>query len=115
MQIAPVADGTLRIEEAFANGLNFQDIESVCQNFDQLDQNLAVRQELRKRYGRRKENFFSFVEIALHRHRLVHHAEKYWDYDLQSLRKDLAFCEVLIRHIYRSIANRKNWVGEKPF
>jgi len=116
LDLVGVADGTMRVEQAFANGLNFQEVDAICRNFDQLDQSLAIRQELRKRHGRRKENFFSFMErIANHRHRFVHHAEKYIDYDLQSLKRDLAFCELLIHRIYKVTTHKKGWTYEKPF
>lgn len=115
VDLVEISQGTLRIEEAYANSLNFQNAKYICENFDKLDQSLCIRQTLSKKHGRRKESFFEFVErISSQRHEYVHHGEKRWDYDMSCFKKDSEFCEMLIKSVYKLITQKKNWEYEEP-
>lgn len=110
-----MSENELRVEYAFDKSLNFQNIKRICENFDRLDKNLAIRQEVMKKYGRRNESLYDFIErVANHRHRYVHHSEKDLDYDMRSLKRDIKYCELLICSIYKAIAKHNKWTYEKP-
>lgn len=109
--LTEIANGGLRVEKAFANGLNFQNAENIYKNFDSLEVTLGIRKKLEQKYGRRKESFHDFIKrISFSRHRYVHHLEKYTFYGLNDLKKDIKFCELMIREIYKNIANKKGWI-----
>ncbi len=113
--LAEISQGILRIEEAYANSLNFQNAKCICENFDRLEQALCIRQTLNKKHGRKKESFFEFIErISSQRHEYVHHGTKRWDYDMSSFKKDSEFCEIMIKAIYKAITQKKNWEYEEP-
>jgi hypothetical protein len=110
-----IGQEALRIEEAYANTLNFQNAKYICENFDKLDQSLCIKQTLIKRHGRTKETFFEFIErISAQRHAYLHHGEKCWEYDMKSVSKDAKFCQTLIKTIYKSVTQKKKWPYEEP-
>jgi len=111
-----VSKGDMRIEEAFAHSLNFQNVKSICETFDRLDQQLGIRQAIAKKHGRRKESFQQFIErIANHRHKTMHRNIQDLYYDLDFLKKDVLFCKILILSIYKNIVAKKHWVYEEPW
>jgi hypothetical protein len=111
-----ISEGTLRVEEAFANTLNFQGVKAICENFDRLDQGLGIRQAINKKHGRRKESFAQFIDrVAAHRHEAIHQNIQYLDYDLNALLKDARFCKILILAIYKKITVTKDWLYEEPY
>lgn len=113
--LAKISEGTLRIEDAYANSLNFQNAKYICENFEKLDQNLCVRQGINKRAGRNREKYFEFIErLSSHRNAYIHHGEMLLDYDMKSSKNDAKFCETMIKSIYKNIAQKKNWIYEDP-
>jgi hypothetical protein len=106
-----IANGKLRLEQVWANNLNFQNVKYICENFKQLDQNLGskIKKELTKK---RNDNyyFYEFIKnLTKHRNNFVHHNTKYLQHNLESLEKDLILCKELIHCIYKSITQSKQW------
>lgn len=113
--IISLANETIRLEEAYANSLNFQNAKLICQNFDKLNQKLCIRQTLTKKRGRNRESFGDFIErVSAQRHSYLHHGEKLWEYDMKSFAKDTSFCEVLIKAVYKNITDKMGWQYEEP-
>lgn len=103
-----VGNSKLRLEQAYANNLNFQNVDRLCKNFDELDQALKIKQKLKKR--RDGSSFYEFIEkITKHRNGYVHHDTKCLRYNFESLEKDLVLCEELIHCIYKLITQSKKW------
>ena len=113
--LAEISQGTLRIEEAYAKSLNFQNVKYICENFNKLDQSLCIRQILNKKNDRKKESFSEFIDrISSQRHEYLHHGEKRCDYDMSSLKKDSEICKNMIKAVYKAINLKKNWEYEEP-
>jgi hypothetical protein len=106
-----IANGKLRLEQVWAKNLNFQNVECICKNFSQLDQNLGskIKNELTKKHNDNR-CFDEFIKnLTKHRNNFVHHNTKYLQHNLESLEKDLILCEELIHRIYKLITQSKQW------
>ncbi|KAB0672193.1 hypothetical protein F6V30_06410 [Oryzomonas sagensis] len=70
-----ISDRQLSVEDATAESLSFQNINSICQHFKSLEPKLDLAGVLRKPYRRRKESLFDSLErMVKRRHLIIHQA-----------------------------------------
>lgn len=113
--IISLANDVIRLEEAYANSLNFQNAKLLCQNFGKLNQKLCVQQMLTRKRGRNRATFFDFIErVSAQRHSYLHHGEKLWEYDMKAFTKDTSLCKALIKEVYKNITDKMGWQYEEP-
>lgn len=105
-----VSEGSLSIEQAFAEGLSFQTIATVCKNFNALDPKIDFASLLKKPYHRRKKSLFNSIEEVVNlRHNLIHRG--YIDIGLSNQAVDVIFhdVEVSIVKCYKYLTKLYNW------
>ena len=109
-----VSEGRLKIEEAVANGRNFQNLESAFKAFRELDDKLNFKAALSKPYRRRNRTLLvSLNEMVSARHAFIHENVVDAEY-VAEVNSDLANLKVSIDRIYSSVLKHHGWHDERP-
>ncbi len=106
----------ISLEQAVAESLSFQNSESIRRNFSGLPRVGFVDRYLSKTISslsniRRADALQSIFD---RRHGIVHRAELDYNYLPDDLKKDIRFCERLVRNLYRGLTTENKWPYEDP-
>jgi hypothetical protein len=109
--------GEIALEEAVAEGLSFQNAESIRQNFSGLPRVAYVSKYLGKPISAKSKTLRakSLQDLFDRRHRIVHQAELDFDYLPEHFSKHIKACERLVEGLYRALTLENNWPYERPW
>lgn len=111
--LASISNGTLSIEEAFANTLSFQNIEKINSNFKMLDSKLDVSSSLKKPYMKRKENLYEALNRILEqRHGLIHQININLTYSKYDFLKDVDCVNASLLRVYDYLCQTYSWENQ---
>jgi hypothetical protein len=108
--LTAISDATSSVEDQVAETMSFQNITSVCRNFESLEPKLDLAGALRKPYRKRMRSFFEMIELLVRaRHDFVHRAKL--DLSLTDKRMfDLVYdLDVAITRLYSHIISFHDW------
>lgn len=105
-----IAECEISIEEAIALSLSFQNIHKINHHFERLDKRIKIKAALSKPYRNRKENLYNTIDRILEqRHSLVHRMNLKYDYDKDSVLKDVKSIKVALSKVYLHLCEVYGW------
>ena len=113
-QLSDISDGITSVEDAVADGLSFQSIQTASDNLKLLDGQLDLSGLLRRPYHRRKTSLFdSLSDMVRRRHAFVHRSQL----EL-GLKEGVAWqfvddLEAAVDRVHRHLTSRRGWFYDK--
>ena len=115
-RLAAVAEGTVGVEEAFAEGLPFQNMTAIVEHFRTLDSKLDLNGELRRPVKGRKLTLFESLEglVAL-RHEFIHQARVASSFTDKLLARSINDLDTAVVRCYKRITKHYGWPFEQDW
>jgi len=113
-QLTAIADGNISLEQAFAEGMSFQRISVICNNFKTLDSELDFAGVLRKPYRRRKVSLYESLEkLTDLRNEIIHCAEIKSEITNDFVLSQFYDLHTAIIRSYKYLTQKRSWKYHK--
>jgi len=108
--LARISDGSLSVEEAFVEGLPFQNLRSISETFRALEPKIDVHGILQKPFRRRKVSLYdSVMQVVQLRHEFIHRGDIHVEFDDSALEKAMRDVQSAVDRVYQKITAVHSW------
>jgi len=105
-----LSSGQLRVEEAAARTISFQNLNSISKRFKELNNKIDISKIMKNRYKNRKETTLQSIErLIQQRHDLIHRSIINPNYSPSSALKDIEIMEKSIEKFYKTLIKVYSW------